>query len=81
MTDTRVWTSSDSAVGERERPASERAQEHVCPECGGTLVTDEEHGETACSDCGLVVEEDGIDHGPEWRAFDSRERDRKARVG
>jgi transcription initiation factor TFIIB len=81
MTETRVWTSSDSAVGERERPASESEQEHVCPECGGTLVTDEEHGETACSDCGLVVEADGIDHGPEWRAFDSGERDRKARVG
>ena len=81
MTETRVWTSSDSAISERERSASEQAQEHVCPECGGPLVTDEEHGETACSECGLVVEEDGIDHGPEWRAFDSRERDQKARVG
>jgi transcription initiation factor TFIIB len=34
-----------------------------------------------CEDCGLVVEEDEIDHGPEWRAFDSRERDEKSRVG
>ncbi|WP_049937600.1 transcription initiation factor IIB [Haloplanus natans] len=81
MTETRVWTASDSTVGERERSASESEREHVCPECGGALVTDEEHGETACSECGLVVEEDGIDHGPEWRAFDSSERDRKARVG
>jgi transcription initiation factor TFIIB len=81
MTETRVWTASDSTVGERERSTSESEQEHVCPECGGTLVTDEEHGETACRECGLIVEEDGIDHGPEWRAFDSRERDRKSRVG
>jgi transcription initiation factor TFIIB len=34
-----------------------------------------------CEDCGLVVEEDEIDHGPEWRAFDSAEKDEKSRVG
>jgi transcription initiation factor TFIIB len=34
-----------------------------------------------CADCGLVVEEDEIDHGPEWRAFDSKEKDQKSRVG
>jgi transcription initiation factor TFIIB len=26
--------------------------------------------ETVCSDCGLVVDTDRIDHGPEWRSFD-----------
>ena len=52
-----------------------------CPECDGHVVTDEEHGETVCSDCGLVVEEDTIDRGPEWRAFDAAEKDEKSRVG
>mgnify|MGYP000439330777 FL=1 len=52
-----------------------------CPECGGPLVTDEEHGETVCEDCGLVVEENEIDRGPEWRAFDAAEKDSKSRVG
>jgi len=52
-----------------------------CPECSGQLVTDEEHGETVCRECGLVVESDEIDRGPEWRAFDSAERDSKSRVG
>jgi len=52
-----------------------------CPECDGQLATDTEHGETVCRDCGLVVEEDEIDHGPEWRAFDSNEKDQKSRVG
>ncbi len=52
-----------------------------CPECSGKLVADEEHGETICVDCGLVVEEGSVDRGPEWRAFDSREKDRKSRVG
>jgi transcription initiation factor TFIIB len=53
----------------------------VCPECGGQLQHDAEHGETVCASCGLVVDTDEIDHGPDWRAFDSAERDEKARVG
>jgi transcription initiation factor TFIIB len=61
-----------------ERTASEETR---CPECGGALVNDAEHGETVCDECGLVVEEDEIDPGPEWRAFDSSERDQKSRVG
>ena len=56
-------------------------EELVCPECSGTLVNDAEHGETVCEECGLVVEEDEIDPGPEWRAFDSKEKDKKSRVG
>jgi transcription initiation factor TFIIB len=77
---------NDSAIREREeeteqeRDGGKRAQKQ-CPECNGTLVNDAEHGETVCEGCGLVVEEDEIDPGPEWRAFDSSERDRKSRVG
>ncbi len=26
--------------------------------------------ETVCEDCGLVIDEQRIDHGPEWRAYD-----------
>ncbi|PSQ09308.1 transcription initiation factor IIB 2, partial [Halobacteriales archaeon QS_5_70_15] len=59
----------------------EQASELVCPECGGRLENDTEHGETVCAECGLVVEEDEIDRGPEWRAFDSNEKDEKSRVG
>jgi transcription initiation factor TFIIB len=71
---------------ERERDEDEEEQtadeeELVCPECGGKLASDSEHGETVCQDCGLVVEEDEIDPGPEWRAFDSKEKDEKSRVG
>ncbi len=44
-------------------------------------MDDTEHGETVCRECGLVVDENEIDHGPEWRAFDSQERDQKRRVG
>ena len=80
MTDAHVRTTTheDSVSSERE---VEREDEQTCPECGGSLVSDEEHGETVCTECGLVVEENEIDPGPEWRAFDAREKDQKSRVG
>ncbi|MFD1684336.1 transcription initiation factor IIB [Halobellus litoreus] len=86
MSDTRTRERDEErSTRTAERTADERTDEqeaeHVCPECGGTLVTDASHGETVCTDCGLVVDEDSIDRGPEWRAFDSAERDRKSRVG
>jgi len=34
-----------------------------------------------CSDCGLVVEEYLIDHGPEWRAYDSEQASKRTRTG
>ncbi|MFC6838168.1 transcription initiation factor IIB [Halomarina ordinaria] len=64
---------------ERHRAGEHEAE--ACPECGGRLVADAERGERACTECGLVVEEGSIDRGPEWRAFDSAERDQKSRVG
>jgi transcription initiation factor TFIIB len=79
MSDT--TTRRTTRASEREEHRAEDESETVCPECGGQLATDTEHGETVCSDCGLVVEADEIDRGPEWRAFDSSERDSKSRVG
>ena len=53
-----------------------------CPKCGSTnLSRDYSRGELICNDCGLVIEEDFIDHGPEWRAFDSDQREKRARTG
>jgi len=37
--------------------------------------------EVVCQECGLVVEEDVIDRGPEWRAFDATERAEQSRGG
>ncbi|EJN56905.1 transcription initiation factor IIB [Halogranum rubrum] len=45
-----------------------------CPECDGWVTTNSV--ETVCEDCGLVVDENRIDHGPEWRSFDEDERER-----
>jgi len=77
MTETSIRTTTEET---RKETKSER-EENACPECGGQVIADEEHGETVCADCGLVVETDEIDRGPEWRAFDASERDQKSRVG
>lgn len=53
----------------------------VCPECDGPVIQDDEHGEITCEDCGLVLDTDVVDHGPDWRAYDSKERDEKSRIG
>ena len=45
-----------------------------CPECDGRVTTNTV--ETVCEDCGLVVDEDHIDHGPEWRGFETDARKR-----
>jgi transcription initiation factor TFIIB len=77
----RTYTTEQTEEREEEQDVERGDGERVCPECDGRLANDTEHGETVCSDCGLVVEEDEIDHGPEWRAFDASEKDQKSRVG
>jgi len=53
-----------------------------CPECGGTnLIHDYDTGETVCGDCGLVINEQMMDKGPEWRAFTQEEKASRSRVG
>ncbi|MFW5956005.1 MAG: transcription initiation factor IIB [Halorhabdus sp.] len=77
-TNTRSRLERTSPVTEEQEDESTDVQ---CPECDGKLVSDSERGETVCTDCGLVVEENEIDPGPEWRAFDAKEKDQKSRVG
>jgi len=54
----------------------------VCPECGSPrIIRDYKRGELVCQDCGYVIEERYIDAGPEWRAFDSEQKEKRSRVG
>jgi transcription initiation factor TFIIB len=54
----------------------------TCPECASkNLIHDYDIGETICGDCGLVVYEQTMDKGPEWRAFTSQEKTSRSRVG
>jgi transcription initiation factor TFIIB len=57
-------------------------EEGKCPECGSKHLTrDYERGEMVCGKCGLIVADNIIDTGPEWRAFDQEQRDKRARIG
>lgn len=56
--------------------------EEGCPGCGGnSLVRDYKHNTLVCGDCGRVVEEDIKDQGPEWRAYNQKERNERRRGG
>ena len=63
---------SSSALQNRERSK--------CPECRGQIRHDEGRGERSCADCGLVLDENEIDLGPEWRDFDEDD-EKRGRVG
>lgn len=53
-----------------------------CPVCGGErIVYDPERAEVICLECGLVLKDHIMDLGPEWRAFDEEQRERRTRVG
>ena len=53
-----------------------------CPECGRIdLIRDYEAGELVCEQCGLVISSTLLDQGPEWRAFNAEQREKRTRVG
>ena len=53
-----------------------------CPECNSIKVMrDEEKGEIVCQSCGLIISEDEVDFGKEWRSFDSDQAEERARTG
>ena len=53
-----------------------------CSECGShTLVHDYERAELVCNKCGLILDAEFIDWGPEWRAFDHDQLMKRSRVG
>ena len=81
MSDTGIRTYTEESRTETAEETESAEDVATCPECDARLQADSEHGETVCTECGLVVEEDEIDRGPEWRAFDSAEKDQKSRVG
>ena len=67
-------------------PAQERrdmgSTTKKCPSCGSLeIIFDNERGEYICNSCGLIIEENVTDTGPEWRAFDADQRNARARTG
>ena len=57
-------------------------EETECPECRSDhLIRDYERGELVCKACGLVLDDNFIDQGPEWRAFDAEQTAKRSRSG
>jgi transcription initiation factor TFIIB len=66
----------------KEIPKLHQRIAEICPECSSkNLVHDYDTGETICSGCGLVLFEQTLDKGPEWRAFTQEEKTSRSRVG
>ena len=54
----------------------------TCTKCGNAHLTkDYSRAEIVCEKCGLVIDADLIDQGPEWRAFDNDQHEKKSRIG
>ena len=57
-------------------------KEIQCPSCGSTrLVRDHENSEVVCIDCGFVIVAKIADRGPEWRAFNNEQFEKRVRAG
>jgi transcription initiation factor TFIIB len=63
-----------------EKPDIE--ENNICPECNSAhIIKDYCRAELVCDDCGLVIEEELFDYGPDWRAFDNEQREKRAHTG
>jgi transcription initiation factor TFIIB len=66
----------------KKKVAKPTKQMARCEECGSTaVIEDPSRGELICSKCGLVLKQNIIDTGQEWRAFDSEQMSKRARGG
>jgi len=66
----------------KEVPKTHQRLADKCSECASiNLVHDYDTGETICGDCGLILYEQMLDKGPEWRAFTQEEKASRSRVG
>ena len=68
---------------ERRQKGTQRVEEpKICPKCNSTnLEFDSQKAEISCRRCGYVLEDSIMDLGQEWRAFDSEQRQKRARTG
>lgn len=53
-----------------------------CPTCGtNSVFKDYKKSMKICDNCGMILKEGIKDRGPEWRAFDQKQREEKSRGG
>lgn len=68
-------------MDEQRNTDAEPAATGLCPECGSNRIVRDDRDEDYCESCGLVLEDQPIDPGPEWRAFTAAESDERSRTG
>lgn len=81
MNDTLTTRTDADVAPETEQSGPTGRSRTRCTECEGPVRPDEERGELVCENCGLVLEADQIDRGPEWRSFEGEDGDDRSRVG
>ena len=68
-------------LNKRPENISQKTQ-HRCPDCNSTdFDYNKARGEVTCKHCGLVIEDNIIDNGPEWRAFNHDQQASRTRTG
>jgi transcription initiation factor TFIIB len=56
--------------------------QNSCPGCNSTVfIRDDSRGELICKKCGLVLDENLIDYGPEWVAYNHEQETSRAHAG
>ena len=76
-------TTTATAIGRNYRQSLfANEDDSRCPICNSTeRIVDSQKAEVTCAKCGLVLDENRIDPGAEWRAYNIEERDKRARAG
>lgn len=64
---------------ERDSVVGDELIDKQCSDCGGCI--EKRDGDHYCVDCGMLYSDKCIDPGPDWRAYDSKEKNKKSRVG
>ncbi len=75
-TKAKVKTKNQKSLEGKKKTAKE------CPKCEeGELIRDYQHNTLICDNCGRIIKEKIKDRGPEWRAYDQKERQERTRGG
>lgn len=70
------------AIDSKNKEKNEEKLGRKCPTCGANaVVRDYQRNIEICRNCGRIIKEDIKDRGPEWRAFDQKQREEKSRGG
>ncbi|WP_227355949.1 transcription initiation factor IIB [Haladaptatus salinisoli] len=70
---------TETSLGDQQA-VDPQPNSRTCPECQTNVSASDNEGEIVCDECGLVLGENRIDRGPEWRSFSSDEQN-ESRVG